>query len=72
MGGLLNSSSSSRTEPRARCLPYEWSYGNNGHKLLTRILEQRNRVRQARKGRRPFQDVDPDTGQEVQEAEVAA
>ena len=35
------------------------------------VLDERDRVRRARKGRRPIQDVDPDTGEEIAE-EVAA
>ena len=35
--------------------------------LLTPILEQCDRIRQARKGRRSPPDVDPDTGEELQE-----
>ena len=36
-----------------------------GEALLKPILDQCERIRQARKGRRPIQDVDPDTGEEL-------
>ena len=42
-----------------------------GHRILQPILEQCDRVRQARKGRRPVQDVDPDTGEELAEQAAA-
>ena len=35
--------------------------------ILSPILDQAERVRQARKGRRNPQDVDPDTGEEIPE-----
>ena len=35
--------------------------------ILSPILDQAERVRQARKGRRNPQDVDPDTGEELSE-----
>ena len=43
-----------------------------GHKLLKPIFDQGDRLRQARKGRRPIQDVDPDTGEELPDEEIAA
>ena len=42
-----------------------------GHQILQPILEQCDRVRQARKGRRPIQDVDPNTGEELAEEAAA-
>ena len=41
-------------------------------KLLHPILDQCERVRHARKGRRPLQDVDPETDEEIPEEEAAA
>ena len=41
-------------------------------KLLNPILDQCERVRQARKGRRKAQDIDPETGEELVEETEAA